>query len=254
MSEASQSPSRSLPSALSEKTLSRIIDQLSLVEQHGQDGGPAMRLVSHLPMAQGEIGDMRIYTGGPLHRMVTVRIVVPAMQLDSHMLFAFMPSTSAIPHFTVDSVAAGGHFAFHLDLIPRMDLGSQLAYMDEVFRPLDEACAEGAAIEGLSAAQLSRRQLAIMSPWMLAYRASESAFKAIDAIVQRYLDHWLEVLARGVSDEALNQVSDAERATRDGLNKAIIFNPDVDPVWRQIGPLIGEDAALKMRQTLAEVS
>jgi hypothetical protein len=244
----------SLPRALSEKTLARIIERLDLVESLGEDGGPALRLVSHLPMAQGEIGDMRIYTGGPLHRMVTVRIVVPAIQLDSHMLFAFMPSDSAIPHFTVDSVSAGGHFAFHQDLIPRMDLGSQLAYMDEVFQPLDALYAQGAAIEGLSAAQLGRRQLAIMSPWMLAYRANESAFTAIDDTVQGYLDHWFKIVDSGVSSAALGGVSASELAARDGRNKAIIFSPEVDKVWNQITPLVGEEASLQIRQTLAQVS
>jgi hypothetical protein len=244
----------SLPRALSEKTLARIIERLDLVESLGEDGGPALRLVSHLPMAQGEIGDMRIYTGGPLHQMVTVRIVVPAIQLDSHMLFAFMPSDSAIPHFTVDSVSAGGHFAFHLDLIPRMDLGSQLAYMDEVFQPLDALYEQGAAIEGLSAAQLGRRQLAIMSPWMLAYRANEAAFTAIDETVQNYLDHWFGIVDSGVSGAAIGDVTAEELAARDGRNKAIIFSPEVDKVWNQITPLVGEEASLQIRQTLAQVS
>jgi hypothetical protein len=244
----------SLPRALSEKTLARIIERLELVESPGEDGGPALRLVSHLPMAQGEIGDMRIYTGGPLHHLVTVRIVVPAIQLDSHMLFAFMPSDSPIPHFTVDSVSAGGHFAFHLDLIPRMDLGSQLAYMDEVFQPLDALYEQGTAIEGLSAAQLGRRQLAIMSPWMLAYRANESAFKAIDETVQSYLDHWFGIVDSGVSSAAIGDVTAGELAARDGRNKAIIFSPEVDKVWNQITPLVGEEASLQIRQTLAQVS
>jgi hypothetical protein len=250
MSENTQS----LPCALSEKTLARIISHFGLTEQHSADGGPALRLVSQLPMVQGEIGDMRVYTGGPLHQLVTVRIVVPFMQLDSHMLFAFMPSTGAIPHFTVDSVSAGGHFAFHLDLIPRVDLGSRLAYMDEVFQPLDGLYTQGSSIEGLVAAQLSRRQLAIMSPWMLAYRANENAFKAIDATVQAYLDHWLSVVETGVSKDALIGLDPAELRNRDARNKAIIFNPDVDKVWNQIAPLIGEAASLQLRRQLALVS
>ena len=244
----------SLPQALSERTLAKIISQFGLTEQTADGGGPALRLVSQLPMAQGEIGDMRIYHGGPLHHLVTVRIVVPAMQLDSHMLFAFMPSDSALPHFTVDSVAAGGHFAFHLDLIPRLDLGSRLAYMDEVFTPLTGAYEAGVSIDGLSAAQLSRRQQAVMSPWMLAFRASESAFQAIDDPVQRYLDHWLQLVEKGISDESLQGVDGAELAARDRRNKAMIFNPDLDPVWNQIGPLIGEPASLAIRETLASVS
>ena len=68
--------------------------------------------------------------------MVTSTIVVPPIQLDSHMMFAFTPSDSAVPHFTLDSVRAGDHHAFHLDLIPRLDLGAHLAYMDACFTPL----------------------------------------------------------------------------------------------------------------------
>ena len=244
----------SLPQALSEQTLAQIIDRYGLTEQHGDDGGPAMRLVSHLPMAQGEIGDMRIYTGGPLHHLVTVRIVVPAMQLDSHMLFAFMPSGSPVPHYTVDSVAAGGHFAFHLDLIPRLDLGASLAYMDEVFSPLTEDYEAGVAIEGLAPAQLNNRQRAIMSPWMLAYRADASAFEAITQPVNAYLAHWMSLVDQGISGAALQGADAADLAERDRRNKAIIFNPDVDKVWAQIAPLIGEDASREIRETLATVS
>ena len=244
----------SLPQTLSEQTLSRIIDRFGLEESTADDGGPALRLVSQLPMVQGEIGDMRIYHGGPLHQLVTVRIVVPAMQLDSHMLFAFMPSHSGIPHYTVDSVAAGGHFAFHLDLIPRLDLGSHLSYMDEVFTPLTESYEKGTALEGLSAAQLGRRQWAIMSPWMLAYRADEKAFSNITDTVNEYLAHWFTLVEQGVSDEAMEGVNGEAVAARDGRNKAIIFNPDVDKVWNQIGPLIGEEASLTIRETLASVS
>jgi len=244
----------SLPQTLSEQTLGQIIEHFGLQEQKGDDDGPALRLVSQLPMVQGEIGEMRIYTGGPLHQLVTVRIVVPVMQLDSHMLFAFMPSSSLVPHFTVDSVAAGGHFAFHLDLIPKMDLGSRLAYMDEVFTPLSDAYEEGAGIAGLSRAQLNRRQLAIMSPWMLAYRANQDAFENITGTVNRYLAHWFSLVENGVSEAVAGGVSTDEITARDQRNKAIIFNPDVDKVWNQIGPLIGEDASRTIRETLASVS
>lgn len=243
----------SLPRALSEQTLDRIVDRLGLTERHGPDGGAFLPLESQLPMAQGPIGDLRIYTGGPLYQLVTVRIVVPAMQLDSHMLFAFTPGSSAIPHFTVDSVAAGGHFAFHLDLIPRRDLGASLAYMDQVFGPIDETCEMAKGIEGLSAAHLSRRQLAIMSPWMLAYRASEDAFAQITDPVNGYLDQWFSLLDQGLDAAALDGTDGASLAARDGQNKAIIFDPDVDPVWNQIGPLVGEETGIRMRDILKQV-
>ena len=152
----------SLPAKLYAGTLQRLVDTLGLQEVRAADGGPYLPLVSQLPMVQGNVGMVRVFSGGPLFRLVTCSLAVAPIQLDSHMLFAFTPGSSAIPHFTLDSVKAGEHFAFHLDLIPRLDLGANLAYMDEVFAPLTPAYEAGVAIEGLSRAHLSPRQLSLI--------------------------------------------------------------------------------------------
>ncbi len=246
--------SMSLPKALHEKVLKAIVERFDLVEDLAEDGGPFLPLNSHIPMHEGSVGYMRRFTGNPMFQVVTSSIVVPALQLDSHMVFAFTPSDSAVPHFTVDSVCAGEHHAFHLDLIPRMDLGSQLAYMNEVFLPLTESWERGSAIEGLSRAHLSPRQLGIMSPWMLANRATESAFVEIGSVVDDYLNHWFGLVENGISTEALNGLSASELIERDRRNKFAIFNADVDPVWQRIAPLVGNEAAEKQIETLRAVS
>ena len=246
--------SMSLPKALHEKVLQAIVERFELLEDTGEDGGPFLPLTSHIPMHEGSVGYMRRFTGGPLFQVVTSSIVVPALQLDSHMVFAFTPSDSAIPHFTVDSVCAGEHHAFHLDLIPRMDLGSQLNYMNEVFLPLTESWERGSAIEGLSRAHLSPRQLGIMSPWMPANRATESAFVDIGKVVDDYLEHWFGLVESGISSAALNGVSATELIERDRRNKFAISNADVDPVWQRIAPLVGKEAADKQIETLRAVS
>ena len=240
----------SLPKSLADKTRDRLVNELQLTEQPGPQGGPWIPLESHAPMAQGSVGEVRRYTGGGLLQLVSCSIVVPQIGLDSHMLFAFTPSETAVPHFTLDSVGAGGHCAFHLDLIPRLDLGANLAYMDEAFTPLTEACQAGRAIEGLSAAHLDPRQNAVMSPWMLAHRATPEAFEKIDDTVTAYLDHWLTLLNKGISSEVLDDVNSEILARRDARNKAIIFDPAVDKVWNQIGGLIGEESALALRNLL----
>jgi hypothetical protein len=240
----------SLPARLFSTTLDRLVNTLGLEEQTGEDGGPYLPLVSQLPMVQGEVGNVRLFTGDPLFRVVTCSLAVVPIQLDSHMLFAFTPGSSAVPHFTLDSVKAGEHFAFHLDLIPRVDLGASLVYMDEVFGPLTEAHEAGSAIEGLSRAHLSPRQYAIMSPWMLAHRASEQAFSAIEDSVQAYQQHWFSLLRGGVSEAALQGVSAAELQQRNLRNKRIIFDPDVDPVWNRITSMIGEEAVAIQRALL----
>ncbi|MEH6580324.1 MAG: hypothetical protein V7754_00205 [Halioglobus sp.] len=240
----------SLPARLFSGTLQRLVDTLGLVEKTAQDGGAYLPLISQLPMVQGQVGDVRVFEGGPLFRVVTCSLAVEPIQLDSHMLFAFTPGNSAVPHFTLDSVKAGEHFAFHLDLIPRLDLGANLEYMNEVFNPLTEAHAAGSAIEGLSKAHLSPRQYAIMSPWMLANRASEDAFSAIEASVRAYQDHWFSVLRNGVSKGALNGISAAELQQRNLRNKRMIFDPEIDPVWERITGMIGEDAVAIQRALL----
>ncbi len=225
-----------------EEALAHILERLDLTEQQAPDGGPWLTLTSHAPMAQGEIGKVRVFSGAPLSQLVTCSIVVPAIGLDSHMLFAFAPSDTAIPHFTVDSVEAGGHFAFHIDLTPRVDLAVNPAYMDAVFTPLTELFKAHQAKDGLSQAQLDPRQLAVMSPWMLVNRADAEAFASTFPTVHSYLDHWLSVLEQGVPAEVAGGLSGEQLAARDAAHRAVIFSPEIDKVWNQIQPLIGEDA------------
>ena len=132
----------------------------------------------------------------------------------------------------------------------RLDLGAYRTYMDEVFGPLTEAHAAGSAIEGLSRAHLSPRQYAIMSPWMLANRATEDAFEAIESAVEAYQQHWFELLRSGVSQAALENVTPADLQQRNLRNKQIIFDPDVDPVWERITSMIGEEAVAIQRALL----
>ena len=244
----------SLPDALLQSTLNRVVEACGLAEVAGENGGPWLPLVCQAPMYEGGIGQVRLYRGGPLFQLVSSDIVVPPIQLDSHMMFAFTPSDSAVPHFTLDSVRAGDHHAFHLDLIPRLDLGAQLAYMDACFTPLTPTFERGQAMPGLSPAQLSPRQYAIMSPWMLAKRATAEAFAAIDELVDAYLEHWLGLVADGVPAAALEGVGAAALIERDRRNKAIIFNREVDKVWDQITPLVGEDAAQRQIDLLRRTS
>jgi hypothetical protein len=169
---------------------------------------------------------------------------VPAIQLDSHMLFAFTDTEGAVPHFTVDSVRNGPDYAFHLDLIPRLDLAVELAYMDAVFAPLTATFKAHRELPGLKPAALDPRQYAVMSPWMLVNRADAEAFTATFKAVNTYLDHWFTVLEGGVT--ATGDTTPAQRAARDAAHRAVIFNPDVDKVWKQITPLLGAANVEKM--------
>ena len=171
------------------------------------------------------------------------------MLVDSHMVFAFTPKDSAIPHFTLDSVHAGPFLAFHLDLIPRVDLGANLAYMDAVYGGLvTDAQAEAKKVEGFTPAQLSSRQLAVMSPWMLANRATADAFTKIP--VMSYLEQWSRLVEQGLPAAATEGLTGSDFARRDQQNRAVLFNKVVDPVWVQIETMIGADVGEELRTLL----
>jgi hypothetical protein len=240
--------------ALFDGALETITNALQLKETLADDGGAWLTLMSHAPFHQGSCGNARLFSGGGLFKVLTCSISAPAIGLDSHMLFAFTKSESAIPHFTVDSVQSGDHLAFHLDLIPRLDMATNLAYMDWAFGSLTETFTAASAIEGLSPAMISPRQRAVMSPWMLVNRATPEAFEHVDPLVQTYAKHWLTLLAAGAPLDVLGGQSSLTLSARDKANKAIIFDPDVDKVWNQIRGLIGHDAVEAIRTALMETS
>lgn len=235
----------SLSQNLCHKTRDAIIRQFNMVEV----GNPFRIIESQIPPG-GPVGELRIWKGATVRKLVYVGITVPMMQLDSHMLFAFTPAKSPFPHFTLDSVLAWPTFAFHLDLIPRVDLGSNLAYLNEIYQPLTAVFDSAKEIDGLSPAHLSPRQYAIMSPWMLAYRATEEAFSKIDEPVNRYLTHWFNLFETKLSVHTFESLDSRDFARRDQRNRAAIFNTQVDPVWNQLKPLIGEEMGKFLRDVL----
>jgi len=231
----------SLPQQLSLGTLDKIKTRFGLTES----GSPYLNLIS--PMSPAPVGSVRIFGGDVVHKLVYIGLVVSPIGLDSHMIFAFTKPESHIPHFTLDSVMAGPYFAFHLDLIPRADLGANLKYMNAVFDNLTPIFDEAKKIEGLTPAQLGPKQYALMSPWMLAYRASESAFEQIQTPVNGYLEHWFNLVENGIASDA---IPSGDFAQRDQLNRNAIFDPEVDKVWAQVSRLIGEETSEKLRDIL----
>lgn len=231
----------SLPVQLSLTTLEKIQQRFGLTEI----GAPHIMLTS--PMSPAPVGALRLFQGESIRKMVYIGLTVPPIGLDSHMIFAFTAPESPVPHFTLDSVLAGPYFAFHLDLIPRADLGANLPYLNAAFSPLTPIFEEAKKIEGLTPAQLGPVQYALMSPWMLAYRASESAFAQIQSPVDAYLEHWFGLVERGIPPETMPS---GDFAQRDRLNRAAIFDPSVDKVWAQVARLVGAEVSERMRQIL----
>jgi hypothetical protein len=224
-------------------TVDTIVSRTGLVESTGADGGPFHTLTS--PMSPDPVGALRVWTGGKgVAKAVYCGLAVDAIGLDSHMVFAFTDSDSLVPHFTLDSVFGQGSFAFHLDLIPRLELASHLAYVDAAFTPLTEFYEDVQGRAGLTPAAIGPRQRAMMSPWMCVSRATDEAFTGMGPVVTSYLEHWFSLLDGGLPQDVLDSAADTDVERRDLANRAALFSPEVDPVWNQIARLIGDQSEI----------
>ena len=239
----------SLSGSLCHGTLDTIVERGGLTEVTGPDGGPLLELTS-APF--GDLGEARVFRGDRIAKAVYVGLAVPQIGLDSHMVFAFAPAGVPVPHFTLDSVFGQGTYAFHLDLIPRADLGTHLAYLDWAHTPLDATFEEVTGRPGLTRTAIGPRQFAMMSPWMLVHRADEEAFRGIDGAVKAYLEHWFALVEGEVPAEVAGDVADTDLAARDQRNRANIFSPDVDKVWAQVEQLIGIEQMEAVRGLLLD--
>ena len=245
--------SESLPDGLCNRALETIVDRNHLVEA----GTPYVTLTS--AMSPDPVGCVRVFHAGPdtttaVEKVVYVALTVPAIGLDSHMVFAFTRADSPVPHFTLDSVQGQGTFAFHLDLIPRAELGTHLTYLDWAYAPLTPTYDDVESREGLGGTTLGPRQFAMMSPWMLVHRATEEAFIAMEGPVSAYLDHWTSLLEQEVPAEVTADIADSDLAHRDARNRANIFSPEVDPVWGQVASLVSAELMEKTRLQLLDNS
>jgi hypothetical protein len=231
---------------LCDRTIDHITNSLGLAVLHND------RLTS--AMDGSDVGSHRVLgIEGGVH-LVYVGMTVEQFGLDSHMLFAFTPTSSPVPHFTLDAVLAGTHYAFHLDLIPRVDPGANLAYLDHCFAPLTEAHDACLELDGLTPAHLSPRQWQLMSAWMLAHRADEPGFASITPTVDTYRDHWLALVSSGVPDSATGGATPELLAARDAANRAAIFSPEVDPVWARVDQLLGTEVSQGIQDSLRDAS
>lgn len=215
-------------------TVDAIVERTGLVESDPVD------LVS--PMSPAPVGVLRTWTGGKgVAKAVYCGLAVEAIGLDSHMVFAFTDTDSLVPHFTLDSVFGQGTHAFHLDLIPRAELASNLAYVDHVFAPLTATFEDVQSRAGLAPAAIGPRQRALMSPWMCVNRATDEAFLGMTDVVTSYRDHWFSLLEQGIPADL---VAPVDLQARDDRNRRALFSREVDPVWNTIERLIGEQSEL----------
>lgn len=237
--------------SLPQQLVERVIDRIQADHADVKEVTEAHRVLTS-PASPDPVGVLRVWRGTEVAKVVYIGLTVPAFQLDSHMVFAFTSASSLVPHFTVDAVANGPGYAFHLDLIPKVDLPAGLAYIKAAYEPLTSAYELASVLDGLTPAALSRLQYALMSPWMLVHRADEAAFKGIGPFVDAYLAHWSTLVRDGLPDPVRDAYAGVDLGGRDRAMRAALFSPEVDPVWDRVARLLGPSATDELRRELAE--
>ncbi|TDE39286.1 hypothetical protein E1289_01330 [Actinomadura sp. 6K520] len=232
----------SAPKALNDRTLAALADVEPLETVREK--------VLTSVLSPEPAGTLTVLTGERIAKVVCIGLTVDRIGMDSHMIFAFTGADSAVPHFTLDSVLAGGQLAYHIDLVPRVDLGAHLAYVNAVFQPLTPVYEEVKERFGPSTAAIGPRQHAMMSPWMLVNRADDEHFAQIGTYLDRYFEHWRDLLVKGVPGDVLGTLAGTDLAARDARNRAALFSPEVDPVWANVARLLGDAQAEELRAEL----
>lgn len=236
--------------ALTESVLDRLVAGTGATEVTGPDGGS---LLSVQDRESGNSGEMRVFEGGKVRRIVWTRLSVPARQVTTTMIFGFAPVDSAVPHYTLDCADHGPDaHAFHLDVMPRVQLATHVPYMDAVMAPLTPLFNQGLGIDGITPTPTSPRQIALMSPWMLIGFATPEAFEQVGPLAHAYADHWLSVLTDGLSPDVVATTSDTDVVARDRAVRHNLFSPEVDPVWGRVETMVGKPAAEAIRAQLRD--
>jgi hypothetical protein len=219
-----------------------ITDAFDMVEVERDEGGA-------LPLGpDGSLGTFRLWRGDAVSRLVHVGVSLPDGSMDAHMLVAQTPAGSAVPHLGVDVMRFPDGFAEFVDLIPRVDLVAHRGYVERVYADLDPHYERFAADPAARVVPMPPSMLAYYSPWMLHHMGLPTLDQITDS-VGTYVERFIELAKDGLRD--LDLPSADAVAQRDRLHRGVLFDPDFDPVWRQVEPLLGSDAVTTIRETLA---
>jgi hypothetical protein len=233
----------SLAREIVDRSIEHLVHALGLEEERRQDGVFKVLRSEAMPDFSGSV---RVFRGAEhVERMISTSLFIPARNHQTHMVFCFGAPDQPIPHFTVDSSDHGqGRYAFHLDLIPRVELGANLTHMRAVYGPLTETFVHARSIEGLSPVNITPEQRSVMSPWMLVHGADEQAFARCESeLIVPYREQFVALCKQPPS--GVRAQPERDRAVR-----AALFDPSVDPVWGRVDRMIGAENTVLLRGLL----
>ena len=220
---------------LFEQVFKRFKQQLAVTELTA-DKGHCFQAFTHTETGK-PAGMLKVYRGkAPVEYIITSSLYVEEMGMESYMLMAFVDPGSAIPHFAFDAMTNSERGAFHVDFIPRLDLGTHPQYSKQVFEPLNDALDTLKADPDFSPGDGGRLLLSMLSPWTGLFQTTPDKLAGGAMLVDRYLQHWFTLIDQGVS----TTVDSEALANRDRLHRLALYNEENDMLWGLLKNLIGE--------------
>jgi len=201
------------------------------------------------------VGRVTVYDGDHGTRIVDARLVVESSGIDSMMLHAFSDPATDLPHLTSDVAGVGSRWAFHVDLMPRVDLPGDLSTLEGLYEPLTPIYERAHSIPGSTPIPLPPRVRALSSAWIVGVSfdftnagGGRDAVQVMTDTFEAYVRTWLRCVDEGLPglgtpESYLRPHGEAARA-RDARQRFALFHPDSDPVWGLLDNLVGPtDAA-----------
>ena len=237
-------PQRELdPEAICTRAVSRLIEEIRCVHI-----APDSPIWQDLNRGEARVGELRVYRGrGVVEKVVSAHFKLELPALESYMVTVFTRPESPVPHFVLDVVRFGPQASFHVDLLPKRDLGVSLPYVDRCFAPLSAIRTDLEQDPRFAAGTAPLRQRAFMSPWMALYTHAPEQLEVARSYVDRYFAHWSGLLT---SSDAL-LAPDQALVARDAQQRKLVFSRELDPVWAMLDRALG---APTVDQLLAALS
>jgi hypothetical protein len=239
-------PPRKLdPETVCTRVVARLINELACVDI--APDSPAWRDLMH---GQEIVGELRVYRGrGRVQKVVSSRFALGTPAMDSHSVVVFTQPDCPVPHFGLDSVQLDTRVHLYVDLLPKLDLGVSLDYLDACYVPLSDTRRELEQDARFTPSVAPLRHRALLSPWHALYTLDPSELGAAEMYVERYLTHWASLLR---SDDP-SLASQPQVAERDRRYRATLYSREVDPAWSMLDRVIGHSSVDAILAALSTV-
>ena len=206
------------------------------------------------PLDGQDVGGVEVSSREDGTSLVHASLAIDTFGVDSHQVHGFTGATSLVPHLFLDvavSPSTDGTFHVGVDLLPKVDLATSIAYSEAVYDRLTEVRAAALAAPGvLPVPALGPWHWSVHSPWMIAAIVSPEALHRLVPVVHAYVDQWLALLAGGIPDEVVEDVAWQDVAGRDRRVRRSMLSPRTNPAWPLLERLVGASTTAAVRDVL----